>query len=622
MRSLKTQGGLTRGRGLDETQRLRWLLGMPPSAEMHHAMQEATCNVFTTSEQHQDCGKARIKRDREDVKRLREYLLEKNPFLSDTSLRSIATGMTGDAETNADNAKQIGQDILRRMEGSRVVDHVFKKCNQIKTLASSKKTKSKCPVSNLPPQLLFQRFLLASEQMENRHEIFHHELSSHPPALFEDIGVMRKAIKPALADAIWQHVSPQDPVFPHNTSFVLDGGSLLYRLPWPKKVSYNEIVAMYVQYVLKTHHSESSDIYVIFDGYESGPSTKDATHDRRRHGVTSPEIRFVPGMTCTSKKEVFLSNDKNKVRFLELLGQKLKETGCHVIFSTGDADLDIIQTAISVSETSPATVIGEDTDLLILLLHHAPSPPRNEIYFRSEKMLSKKRVWNIHCVQQCLGKRICMDILFIHAFLGCDTTSGLYSIGKGSILKAMMKEGDKCESLRMAASTFMMNPVDKNSLFAVAEKAMVAMYGGHADEPVNNLRQRKFSQKVVSSTKFVHPQTLPPTSSAIEYHSLRVYHQIQAWRGYHLDPLTWGWRSEEEQLIPIMMSTEPAPAELLKTIRCNCLTECKTSRCSCRRAGLECTLACGECRGMSCANSHPVSFDDGDQDDQDDNTIQ
>ena len=39
MRSVKTTGGLTRGRGMGETQRTSWLLSMPACAEMNAAMQ-------------------------------------------------------------------------------------------------------------------------------------------------------------------------------------------------------------------------------------------------------------------------------------------------------------------------------------------------------------------------------------------------------------------------------------------------------------------------------------------------------------------------------------------------------------------------------------------------------
>jgi len=40
MRFLKTTGGLTRGRGVTESQRTLWLLSMPASAAMNRSLQE------------------------------------------------------------------------------------------------------------------------------------------------------------------------------------------------------------------------------------------------------------------------------------------------------------------------------------------------------------------------------------------------------------------------------------------------------------------------------------------------------------------------------------------------------------------------------------------------------
>ena len=40
MRSLKTSGGLTRCRGMTETQRLVWLMSHPVCAEVYNAMQQ------------------------------------------------------------------------------------------------------------------------------------------------------------------------------------------------------------------------------------------------------------------------------------------------------------------------------------------------------------------------------------------------------------------------------------------------------------------------------------------------------------------------------------------------------------------------------------------------------
>jgi hypothetical protein len=33
-------------------------------------------------------------------------------------------------------------------------------------------------------------------------------------------------------------------------------------------------------------------------------------------------------------------------------------------------------------------------------------------------------------------------------------------------------------------------------------------------------------------------------------------------------------------------------------IRCNCQTDCSTMRCSCKKHGLRCSIACGNCRNQ------------------------
>ena len=45
-----------------------------------------------------------------------------------------------------------------------------------------------------------------------------------------------------------------------------------------------------------------------------------------------------------------------------------------------------------------------------------------------------------------------------------------------------------------------------------------------------------------------------------------------------VDPLNWGWRLEDNQLIPIMSDMNAAPDTRLKMIHCNCTTGCNTPR--------------------------------------------
>jgi hypothetical protein len=85
---------------------------------------------------------------------------------------------------------------------------------------------------------------------------------------------------------------------------------------------------------------------------------------------------------------------------------------------------------------------------------------------------------------------------------------------------------------------------------------------------------------------------------------LRVFHQVKQWIGEfdNMEAKDWGWSIEHNMCVPIRSSLPPAPDELLKTIYCRCKTNCDSKRCNCRKHGLECSVACTECRGNTCSN--------------------
>ena len=115
----------------------------------------------------------------------------------------------------------------------------------------------------------------------------------------------------------------------------------------------------------------------------------------------------------------------------QLPGKKSK-----VYHARGDADVLIVQKAVELATLMDTALVGEDTDLLILLCYHANLDSHN-IFFRPEpkKNTKKPRLWSIKVVKEQLGPEICSNILFLHAVLGCDTTSHLYGIGRGTSLK-------------------------------------------------------------------------------------------------------------------------------------------------------------------------------------------
>lgn len=185
MRNMKTSGGLTRGRGMTEQQRLIWLLSMPACAEMNKAMQELTGVSYNTGEQNKDMTKARQARDWKDTQTVLKYLQERNPFTSDTSLRNISTGVHAHNTVNVDTAKDVGNAILTGMKGKTVAEYTFKRNNQAVTLDTKSAVKIDGVMVQIDPQLLFQRLTIAAKRTDNLEEVFKYELCSYPPALFD-----------------------------------------------------------------------------------------------------------------------------------------------------------------------------------------------------------------------------------------------------------------------------------------------------------------------------------------------------------------------------------------------------------------------------------------------------
>ena len=108
----------------------------------------------------------------------------------------------------------------------------------------------------------------------------------------------------------------------------------------------------------------------------------------------------------------------------------------------------IVMKAVESASAVKAVLIGDDTDLLILLLYHA-SLDSFKLFLKPEpkKSVKTSQVWNIHAVKKQLGPNICSHILFLHAILGCDTTSQPYGIEKGKSLKKKLRDSSHFRDL-------------------------------------------------------------------------------------------------------------------------------------------------------------------------------
>ena len=606
MRSMKSGGGLMRGRGMTEQQRVVWSLAMPACAEVNRAMQELTGVSFNSGEQNKDMAQSRQARDWKDIQTLLSYLQERSPFSSDPILRNICTGVHAHSTVNVDTAKVVGNAILSSMEGTTPADFTFKRNRQAITLDTKAAVKLDGVAVQIDPQLLFQRLTIAAKASDEIEDIFKYELCSYPPALFDSSLLLREPQKPVLANAIWDTLTQNSPVLTGEVQYVLDGGSLLQRIPWTRRTTYREVCTVYTEYVTKKY----GEAIVVFDGYGES-STKDMVHQRRAKGQAGVNVTFNEDMKLTMKKASFLANSANKQQFIKMLGHHL-EKKCKVYHASGDADLLIVQKAVESASLMDTALVGEDTDLLILLCYHASLDSHN-IFLRPEpkKTAKKPKVWYIQDVKEQLGPELCKNILFLHAVLGCDTTSQLYGIGKGASLKKFKTS----RHFQEQTTVFDTESASPEEIFAAGEQALVALYNGKPGEKLDSLRYKRFFEKVSTSTSFVSPQALPPTSAAAKYHCLRVYFQILEWKGCanKVSPLDWGWKRSDGKLMPVLTDLPPAPDELLKMIRCNCRTDCNSMRCTCRKHNLKCSPACGNCKGSACTNSDTFMNEDEDE---------
>ena len=181
-------------------------------------------------------------------------------------------------------------------------------------------------------------------------------------------------------------------------------------------------------------------ISVVFDGY-SQSSTKDDCHNKRQP-ISSLSIEFSLHLEkkLLCKKPVYLSNPSNKQAFVNALAKSLQDAGHEVFQSPDDADLEIVIQANHEVGSDYTILVGDDTDLLVLLIHYFKSELQNTENNMYMFRPSSNSCIDVRKVVEKFPKSIVDQILFIHAASGCDTVSGLAGIGKTKFMKSLLKD--------------------------------------------------------------------------------------------------------------------------------------------------------------------------------------
>ena len=338
-------------------------------ASVHNAMSNLTKVLHKTSEQYTELGQSRIEKDNDDLMKISNWFKSHNPFtLEDSSLRSLSTGLTASEENdiNCHDVDGVGSSIQETLDNVCIENAKIHRKDQVKTLSSLRPgiTIEKKSV-HIDPVILFTRLTALFQREDCTVEHFDYELTPEPASIFKD-GMMRKSDTSVLRNVILDKIESSKDL---TKVCVLDGGTLLHKVKWQANSSFKDILNSYYEY-MKCKYRSYERCCVVFDGYSHSMSIKSTEHARRSLKTTSANVTVSDKMVVTTSREMFLRNIPNKVQFIKMLGAHLEARGLEVVYSSGDADILIVQTALENAMSEEVTVSAEDTDVLILLMSH------------------------------------------------------------------------------------------------------------------------------------------------------------------------------------------------------------------------------------------------------------
>lgn len=515
MRVLKTGAqSVTHGRSVTDSVLTRFIQGMAYAYDIMDQLESFSNSRCATSDQHVDLTFARQSKDKADVRSFKTWLLEHGLFDSRPGkIMSLSTGLVGDSTVDCHKAIEKGLKSLSKMVGANAESYKFSRKDCVRTLV---KTTPLCIFDEEPitvnTTLLFQRIVAS---MINNKDIVKtallHELAPFPMSLFNDKGLMRESNKSELYKSLQstKFVKPD----PSEYNYVIDGGFLLHKVTWRKDGTFQKVFEDYSAYVCN-HYSANATI--VFDGYNiDNFGVKSYERYRRVRNKISPEVKFTEDMPIPRNKDFFLSNLRNKSRFVEYLINYLQQKDSFTVSQAiEDADVLIVHTAIELTQKfdKKVIVVGTDVDLAAMIIDLAPSD--KYIAMWKPKILKTPDV----IYEADKNAKFKNLLLFSHAFTGCDTVSSIFRKGKHSLLECIQKD----PILKLEVKKFYDPQSPVSEIKEAGERVMLKLFAAKEDT-INQCRIQRFSTGVTNSTA-VNLATLPPTASATHQHSLRAYY--------------------------------------------------------------------------------------------------
>lgn len=312
MRALKVGGGLFETNASLETPAYvkTGLLNRAHMAQIAKCFDELVGTGRTRSEQHTAPakGKGRQKQDKAHLAALVQFFSQRSPFTTGqgTVIRNIFTKVNGGASVNVHMARAKGEAVIATMPGKQVHGKNTKSCPAQCFVYHSAtmrcinntvllKTKMNNKVVQYDPNLMFQRLMClneASSKKISKEVLFRYECTQMSPALFDELGNMRKANKASLATHVRETYGGSDattftrrrclqpagaPAHASGTAIdfvIVDVCAYLRRVGWKKGAAFKDIARGFVNTVIKQYgHVGAANIVLVADGHV-GTTTK------------------------------------------------------------------------------------------------------------------------------------------------------------------------------------------------------------------------------------------------------------------------------------------------------------------------------------------------------------
>ena len=282
-----------------------------------------------------------------------------------------------------------------------------------------------------------------------------------------------------------------------------------------------------------------------------------------------------------------------------------------------EADTRMILHAQDASHDHDRVVVqSPDTDVAILSVHFFNLLACQQLWFRTG-VKDKLRFIPVHSLVESLGPDICAALPCFHALTGCDSTSGLFGIGKKKSWVTLKKNIALHPGIAKLGDEL---PLQSETSRA-CEVFICSLYSSTkmSDSCADQLRYWMFCQKKQKS------ESLPPTTDSLYHHIERCNYQAFVWKRSMEaiqalpTPSGNGWKLQNGNLEVLLMSKEPAPKGLLELTVCKCKKSgCKRSDiCPCKANEMTCTEACLCMSGDECGNPFKVLLDDCSSDEDD-----